>query len=89
MKKILFICLMLVATSGYAESWAELHKRGESTYLGAYFAVTSYACLHTGYSNDSGNWASTPKGASIPYMKGCPRAIWDAMFNQVTLPVEN
>ena len=89
MKKILIAVLILLAVgSVQAQSWSSLYKEGNATYLGGYYAAVSYACLHTGYTNDTGSWASTPKGASIPYMKGCPRAIWDAMFNQVTLPVE-
>ena len=90
MNKVILTAILLFTTSvAFSQTWSSLYKEGNASYLGGYYAAVSYACLHTTYSNDSGDWASDPKGASIPYMKGCAKSIWDAMFNQVTLPVES
>jgi len=87
MKKILIAVLILLAVgSVQAQSWSSLYKEGNATYLGGYYAAVSYACLKTNYTNDSGSWASGK--ATVPYQKGCAKSIWDAMFNQVTIPVE-
>jgi len=87
MKNLLLVILLIgCVPTAPAESWAELQKRGEATYVGGFYATVSYACLHTGYSNDTGRWQSDPKGASIPYMKGCAKGVWDAFFGQASIP---
>lgn len=82
MKSVIAIMLLMFAMNVQAQSWASLAKEGNATYVGGYFAVVSYACLKTNYTNDSGVWASGK--ATIPYEKGCAQGIWDAMLNRVT-----
>jgi len=84
MKKILFIILMAFSSASFAQTWTELARSGNASYLGGYYAAVSYACLNTNYTNDSGQWQS---GEAISYKKGCAGAIWDAMFNDVEEPV--
>jgi len=86
MKKILIvlgICALLVLPTASAQTWKELQAEGNSTYLGGFYAATSYACLGTNYTDDSGLWASG--NASIPYEKGCAKAIWDSLFAKVDI----
>ena len=89
MKKLLTIAIVLMtmfAISAQAQTWGSLVKEGNATYVGGFYAAVSYACLKTNYTNDNGKWASGK--ATIPYEKGCAKAIYDAMFGEVTTPVE-
>ena len=78
--------MMMMMGTVQAQSWGSLAKEGNATYVGGFFAAVLYACLKTDYTNDTGYWASGK--ATIPYEKGCAKAIYDAMFGEVTTPVE-
>ena len=89
MKKVIMLMaltLMVIMGTVQAQTWGSLVKEGNATFVGGFYAAVSYACLKTDYTNDSGVWASGK--ATIPYEKGCAKAIYDAMFNQVETPVE-
>jgi len=79
-----FIVLMMLSMSVSAQSWKELQADGNATRLGGFYAATSYACLGTNYTNDSGMWASG--SATIDYQKGCAKAVWDSLFASVDTP---
>ena len=89
MKKVLaavFGILMGLSMIATAQTWKELQAAGNSTYLGGFYAATSYACLGTDYTDDSGLWASGT--ATIAYEKGCAKAVWDSLFASVETPSE-
>ena len=89
MKKVIMLVtltLMVMMGTAQAQTWGSLVKEGNATFVGGFYAAVSYACLKTDYTNDTGYWASGK--ATIPYEKGCAKAIYDAMFGEVTTPVE-
>ena len=89
MKKLsaaVFGILMVMSMIATAQSWKELQDNGNSTYLGGFYAATSYACLGTDYTDNSGSWASGD--ATISYEKGCAKAVWDSLFASVETPSE-
>jgi len=87
MKKLLaavFGVLMGLSMIATAQTWKELQDDGNESYLGGFYAATSYACLGTDYTDNSGLWASGD--ATINYNKGCAKAVWDSLFASVDAP---
>ena len=81
MKKILIaVVLMLSVSIANAQTWPQLARDGNATYIGGYwFAVSAY-CLQTSYTDESGVWAS---GRAEYYPRGCAKGLWDAITGKI------